>query len=89
MDEQEIRQKLTRIVVDELGVEESEVTDNARLYEDLGADSIDYVTIIDDVEKTFHFTIHDDEAFDQEVFAHGKSLNIVGNIIELVKERLN
>ena len=41
------------------------------------------------LEKTFGFTIHDDEAFDQEVFAHGKSLNIVGNLIELVKERLN
>ena len=35
MDEQEIRQKLTRIIVDELGVKESEVTDDARLYEDL------------------------------------------------------
>lgn len=89
MNEQEIREKVKKIVVEKLGVDGSEVTDNARLYEDLGADSIDYVTIIDDVEKTFGFTIHDDEAFDQEVFAHGKSLNIVGNLIELVKERLN
>lgn len=89
MEEQEIRQKLTKIIVGELGVKESEVTDNARLYEDLGADSIDYVAIILEVEKVFGFTIHDDEAFDQEVFAHGKSLNIVGNLIELVKERLN
>ena len=84
MDEQEIRQKLTRIVVDELGVEESEVTDNARLYEDLGADSVDYLHILMVVEKEFSFTICNDEAFARE-----KSLNIVGNLIELVKERLN
>lgn len=89
MDEQEIRRKLTRIVVDELGVKESEVTDDARLYEDLGADSIDYVAIIDDVEKTFNITICDDEAFDLDVFDNEESLNIVGNIIKLVNERLN
>ena len=89
MDEQEIRQKLTRIIIDELGVEESEVTDNARLYEDLGADSIDYVEMLMEVEKAFNITICDDEAFDLDVFEHEKSLNIVGNLIELVKERLN
>jgi acyl carrier protein len=84
MDEQEIRRMLTRIIVDELGVKESEVTDNARLYEDLGADSVDYLHILMVVEKEFGFTICNDEAFARE-----KSLNIVGNLIELVKERLN
>lgn len=84
MDEQEIRRKVTKIVADELGVKESEVTDNARLYEDLGADSIDYLCILMLVEKEFSFTICNDEAFARE-----ESLNIVGNIIEFVRKRLN
>lgn len=84
MNEQEIREKVRMILVDELGVEESEVNDAARLYEDLGADSIDYLRILALVEKEFGFTICNDEAF-----ANEKSLNIVGNIIEFVRERLN
>ena len=84
MEEQEIRQKLTKIVVSELGVKESEVTDNARLYEDLGADSVDYLHILALVEKEFSFTICNDEAFARE-----ESLNNVGNLIEFVRERLN
>ena len=83
MNEQEIREKVKKIVVEELGVDGSEVTDSARLYEELGADSIDYVTILMEVEKEFGITIPDDEAFDNE-----KSLNIIGNIIEYVRERL-
>ena len=83
MNEQEIREKVKKIVVEDLGVDESEVTDSARLYEDLGADSIDYVEILMKVEKEFGITIPDDEAFCNE-----KSLNIIGNIIEYVRERL-
>ena len=83
MNEQEIREKVRAILVEKLGVKEKEVNDSARLYEDLGADSIDYVGIIMELEKEFNITIHDDEAFDNE-----KSLNIVGNIIEYVRERL-
>ena len=83
MNEQEIREKVKKIVVEELGVKESEVTDSARLYEELGADSIDYVTIIMEVEKEFGITIPDDEAFCNE-----KNLNIIGNIIEYLSKRL-
>ena len=41
MPDQEIEQKVKQTIVDELGVDENEVTPNARFIDDLGADSLD------------------------------------------------
>jgi len=41
MPDQEIENKVKQIIVDELGVDENEVTPNARFIDDLGADSLD------------------------------------------------
>ena len=41
-----IEDKVKQIIVDELGVEESEVTPNARFIDDLGADSLDTVELV-------------------------------------------
>ena len=45
----EVQDKIKQIIVDELGVDEAEVTENARFIEDLGADSLDLVD--EDAEK--------------------------------------
>ncbi len=47
----EIAQKVTSIIIDKLGVEESEVTAEASFTNDLGADSLDTVELIMDFEK--------------------------------------
>ena len=42
----EVQDKIKQIIVDELGVDEAEVTENARFIEDLGADSLDLVELV-------------------------------------------
>jgi len=55
----EIQDKIKQIIVDELGVEESEVTENARFIEDLGADSLDLVQLVMKFEEEFDVEIPD------------------------------
>lgn len=58
----EIASKVTAIIVDKLGVEESEVTPTASFTNDLGADSLDTVELIMEFEKEFGISIPDDQA---------------------------
>lgn len=58
----EIKSKIIQIIVDKLGVEASEVKPEADLSNDLGADSLDKVEFIMDVEKEFGISIPDEEA---------------------------
>lgn len=54
--------KVKAIIVDKLGVGESEVTNEASFTNDLGADSLDTVELIMEFEKEFGLTIPDDQA---------------------------
>ena len=58
----EIASKVQKIIVDKLGVEESEVTNEASFTNDLGADSLDTVELIMEFEKEFGISIPDDQA---------------------------
>ena len=58
----EIAQKVKKIIIDKLGVEESEVTPEASFTNDLGADSLDTVELIMEFEKEFNLSIPDDQA---------------------------
>jgi acyl carrier protein len=58
----EIAKKVIAIVVDKLGVEESQVTPEANFTNDLGADSLDTVELIMELEKEFNLSIPDDQA---------------------------
>jgi acyl carrier protein len=58
----DIAAKVKAIIVDKLGVDESEVTDNASFTNDLGADSLDTVELIMEFEKEFDLAIPDDQA---------------------------
>ena len=57
----EVASKVKAIIVDKLGVEESEVTDTASFTNDLGADSLDTVELIMEFEKEFGISIPDDQ----------------------------
>jgi acyl carrier protein len=57
-----IASKVKQIIVDKLGVEESEVTPEANFTQDLGADSLDTVELIMEFEKEFNISIPDDQA---------------------------
>lgn len=56
-----IWEKVRDIIIEKLGVEESEVTCEAR-FEDLGADSLDAVELVMEFEKEFAISIPDDQA---------------------------
>lgn len=58
----EIAQKVKSIIIDKLGVEESEVTPEASFTNDLGADSLDTVELIMEFEKEFNISIPDEQA---------------------------
>jgi len=58
----DIKTKVVSIIIDKLGVEESEVTDEASFTNDLGADSLDTVELIMEFEKEFNLSIPDEEA---------------------------
>ncbi|HUI33532.1 MAG: acyl carrier protein [Dysgonamonadaceae bacterium] len=58
----ETASRVKAIIVDKLGVEESEVTNEASFTNDLGADSLDTVELIMEFEKEFNISIPDDQA---------------------------
>jgi len=57
-----ISNRVSKIIVDKLGVEESEVTQEASFTNDLGADSLDTVELIMEFEKEFDISIPDEQA---------------------------
>ena len=58
----DISSRVKAIIVDKLGVDESEVTNDASFTNDLGADSLDTVELIMEFEKEFDIQIPDDKA---------------------------
>ncbi len=55
-------EKVKKIVIEKLSVPEEKVTEDATFINDLGADSLDVVEFIMEVEKEFNITIPDEEA---------------------------
>jgi len=58
----EISEKVKAIIVDKLGIDASEITNEASFTNDLGADSLDTVELIMEFEKEFDIQIPDDQA---------------------------
>jgi acyl carrier protein len=74
----EYRSKVTDIIVKKLGVEKSQITDEASFTKDLGADSLDTVELIMEFEKEFNITIEDNDA---------EKIQTVGQVISYLEER--
>jgi len=73
----EIAEKVKQIIVEKLGVEESEVTTEASFTNDLGADSLDTVELIMEFEKEFNISIPDDQA---------ENIGTVGQAVSYLEE---
>lgn len=58
----DIAERVKKIVVEHLGVDEAKVTDNASFIDDLGADSLDTVELVMAFEEEFNVEIPDDAA---------------------------
>ncbi|MBD3232446.1 MAG: acyl carrier protein [candidate division Zixibacteria bacterium] len=57
-----IEQKVKDIIVDQLGVDSAQVTDDASFLDDLGADSLDTVELVMALEEEFGMSIPDEDA---------------------------
>ena len=79
MTHEEIVKKVKDIIVDKLGVEESNVTETANFTNDLGADSLDTVELLMEFERVFGIKIPDDET---------SNIATVADAIAKVEEKL-
>ena len=68
------------IVIDHLGIEASQVTKDAHFANDLGADSLDIVEVIMDIEKNFDIKIPDKDA---------ESISTVGEAISYIETNIS
>jgi acyl carrier protein len=72
-----VDEKVKEIIVEQLGVEEDDVTPSAKFIEDLGADSLDTVELVMAFEEEFDLEIPDEDA---------EKIATVGDAISYIKE---
>ena len=73
-----IESRVNAIIVEKLGVDESEISRDASFTNDLGADSLDTVELIMEFEKEFDITIPDEDA---------EKIATVGDAVDYVSEK--
>ncbi|WP_432359392.1 acyl carrier protein [Sporosarcina sp. UB5] len=75
-----VLERVTKVVVDRLGVDESEVKLEASFRDDLGADSLDVVELVMELEDEFDMEISDDDA---------EKIGTVGDAVKYIEEKVN
>ena len=73
----DVADRVRKIVVEHLGVEEDKVTESASFIDDLGADSLDIVELVMEFEKEFNIAIPDDQA---------EKIQTVGQAVDYVEK---
>ena len=71
--------KVKKIIVDQLDVEEDKVTEAASITDDLGADSLDVVDLVMSFEEEFDIEIPDDQV---------EKIKTVGYIVKFIEEKV-
>ena len=74
-----LENKIKEIIIDKLGIEESEITESASFTNDLGADSLDTVELIMEFEREFNVSIPDEDA---------EKIGTVGDAISYLKDNV-
>ena len=70
-----VLERVTKVIVDRLGVDESEVKPEASFREDLGADSLDVVELVMELEDEFDMEISDEDA--EKIATVGDAINYI------------
>lgn len=71
-------ERVTKVIVDRLGVDESEVKMEASFRDDLGADSLDVVELVMELEDEFDMEISDEDA---------EQISTVGNAVSYIESK--
>ncbi|MDP4083004.1 MAG: acyl carrier protein [Bacillota bacterium] len=74
----DVLERVTKIIVDRLGVDESQVTLEASFKDDLGADSLDVVELVMELEDEFDMEISDDDA--EKITTVGDAVNYINSL---------
>ena len=74
----EVMEKVKKIIVDQLGVEEDKINEDSSFIDDLGADSLDIVELIMAFEEEFDIEISDEDA---------EKIKVVGDVIRYLEEK--
>jgi acyl carrier protein len=77
MERDEIMDKVRVVIVEQLNVEEDDVTEDASFIDDLGADSLDIVELVMALEEEFGISIPDEEA---------EHIKTVGNAVTYIEK---
>lgn len=80
MSNNEIFDRVKKIIINHLGVEESKITESASFIDDLGADSLDQVELVMSFEEEFKVEIPDDVA---------EKITTVGSAVKYISENLS
>ncbi len=77
MEREELLEKVKAVIVEQLNVEEDDVTDDASFVDDLGADSLDIVELVMALEEEFGISIPDEEA--ESIKTVGDAVNYISS----------
>jgi acyl carrier protein len=80
MEHDEIFSKVKEVIVDQLSVEEDDVTPEASFFDDLGADSLDIVELVMALEDSFGISIPDEDA---------ESIKTVGDAVDYIATNMD
>jgi acyl carrier protein len=73
-----IGDEVKKLIVEKLGVDESQITDEAKFVEDLGADSLDTMDLVIELEKQYSIKIPEEDA---------EKLTTFGSAVNYIKEK--
>lgn len=79
MEEKEIFEKIKEIIVNQLGVSEDSVKEEATFVDDLAADSLDIVELVMNIEEEFDMEIPDSDA---------EKIVTVGDVVKYIKDNM-
>lgn len=76
----EVYEFVKKLLVENMSIDEAKIAENSNIIEDLGADSLDIMDLVNDIEKKYEISIPQEEY---------ENLKTVGDVVGFVEKQLN